>query len=81
MFVIAAVLVGVEVIVGYSRDHDRNIGAATFLAPLGKGKVLFHSIPGVISGLNGKSNGMHPVLLKRLLANSMRNLYQSELKH
>ena len=72
---------GVEVFAGYSRDHDRNIGAASFTAPLGKGRVLFHSIPGVISGLNGTSNGMHPVLLKRLLANSMRFLYRSQISH
>jgi beta-galactosidase len=72
---------GVEVLAGYSRDHDRNIGAGSFIAPLGKGTVLFHSIPGVIEGLNGRSNGMHPVLLKRLLANSMRYLYQSQVNH
>ncbi len=72
---------GIEVLAGYSRDHDRNIGAGSFVAPLGKGKVLFHSIPGVIEGLNGRSNGMHPVLLKRLLANSMCFLYQSRLNH
>ena len=72
---------GVEVFTGYSRDHDRNIGAASFTAPLGKGRVLFHSIPGVISGLNGRSTGMHPVLLKRLLANSLRFLSQQKANH
>ena len=71
----------VEVFTGYSRDHDRNIGAGSFTAPLGKGTVLFHSIPGVISGLNGRSSGMHPVLLKRLIANSMRFLYKSKVNH
>jgi beta-galactosidase len=35
----------VEVIAGYSRDHDRNIGAGTFLAKLGKGKILMHRVP------------------------------------
>jgi beta-galactosidase len=72
---------GVEVFTGYSRDHDRNIGAASFTAPLGKGTVLFHSLPGVISGLNGRSLGMNPVLLKRLIANSMRFLYKPQVIH
>jgi hypothetical protein len=64
----------VEVFAGYSRDHDRNIGAASFTTTLGKGRVVFHSIPGVVSGLNGESTGMHPFLLKRLIANSIRYL-------
>jgi hypothetical protein len=61
----------VEVFAGYSRDHDRNVGAASFTAALGRGKILFHSIPGVVSGLHSESPGMHPVLLKRLIANSL----------
>jgi beta-galactosidase len=36
---------GVEVITGYSRDHDRNIGAGTFVAKLGKGTILMHRVP------------------------------------
>jgi hypothetical protein len=35
----------VDVFVGYSRDHDRKIGAATFTARLGKGKILFQRVP------------------------------------
>jgi hypothetical protein len=35
----------VDVFVGYSRDHDRRIGAGTFTARLGQGKILFHRIP------------------------------------
>ena len=66
---------GVDVFVGYSRDHDRNIAAGSFTASLGKGKVLFHCIPGVVSGLNAQgATGMHPVLLKRLIANSLEYL-------
>jgi beta-galactosidase len=52
---------GVEVIVGYSRDHDRKVGAGTFTAKLGKGKVLFHRVP-----------EMHPVMQQRFLANALR---------
>ncbi len=51
----------IEVIVGYSRDHDRNVGAGTFTTRLGKGKVLFHRCP-----------DFHPVLQQRFLANALR---------
>ncbi|GAB4367005.1 MAG: hypothetical protein Kow0042_07300 [Calditrichia bacterium] len=68
----------VNVFIGYGRDHDRNIGAAGFEAPLGKGRVLFYSLPGMISGLiNSSGGGMHPVILKRLLANSLKYLVQN----
>ncbi len=36
---------GVEVMTGYSRDHDRKIGAGTFTAKLGKGTILMHRVP------------------------------------
>jgi hypothetical protein len=36
---------GVDVFVGYSRDHDRQVGAGTFTARLGKGKLLFQRLP------------------------------------
>ena len=52
---------GVEVIVGYSRDHDRMVGAGTFTAKLGKGKVLFHRVP-----------ELHPVMQQRFLANALK---------
>jgi hypothetical protein len=51
----------VEVIVGYSRDHDRKVGAGTFTTRLGKTKVLFHRTP-----------DFHPVLQQRFLANAIR---------
>jgi hypothetical protein len=34
-----------EVVVGYSRDHDRKIGAASFVCQAGSGRVLFHRAP------------------------------------
>jgi hypothetical protein len=36
---------GVDVFVGYSRDHDRRVGAGTFTAKLGHGKILFQRVP------------------------------------
>ena len=64
----------VEVFVGYGRDHDRNVGAASFSAELGNGTILFHCLPGMVSGLNTPGRGMNPVMLKRLLMNSINYL-------
>ena len=50
----------IEVMVGYSRDHDRQVGAGTFTTRLGKGKVLFHRVP-----------DMHSVMQQRFLANAL----------
>lgn len=50
----------IEIIAAYSRDHDRNIGAGTFTARLGAGKLLYHRIP-----------DFHPVLQQRFLANAL----------
>jgi beta-galactosidase len=35
----------VDVFVGYSRDHDRRLGAGTFTTRLGSGKVVVHRVP------------------------------------
>jgi beta-galactosidase len=51
----------VEIVVAYSRDHDRRIGAGTFTTKLGAGKVLYHRTP-----------DFHPVLQQRFLANALR---------
>jgi len=64
----------VDVFVGYGRDHDRNIGAASFTTKLGKGKILWHSLPGMGTGLQKPGKGIQPVLLRRLLANSIKYL-------
>ena len=50
----------VEIVVAYSRDHDRNVGAGTFSTKLGKGKVLFHRVP-----------ELQPVLQQRFLGNAL----------
>ena len=54
---------GVQIIAAYSRDHDRNIGAGTFTAPLGLGTVLFQCMP-----------PMHPAMRARWLANALAYL-------
>ena len=50
----------VDIIVGYSRDHDRRIGAGTFTTKLGNGKLLYQRVP-----------ELHPVLQARFLANAV----------
>lgn len=54
---------GVQVFAAYGRDHDRNLGAATFTVPLGQGTVLFHAMP-----------PMHPAIQQRWLANALAML-------
>jgi beta-galactosidase len=39
----------VDVFVGYSRDHERKVGAGTFSARLGKGKILFQRVPDMVA--------------------------------
>jgi beta-galactosidase len=34
-----------KMVVGYSRDHDRKVGAASFVCHAGSGRVLFHRVP------------------------------------
>jgi hypothetical protein len=48
----------VEIVAGYSRDHDRNIGAGTLTARVGATRIVMHRIV-----------DMHPVLLQRFVAN------------
>ena len=52
---------GVEIIAGYSRDHDRNIGAGTFSCKLIAGRVLYQRVP-----------ELHPVLQARFLMNALK---------
>jgi len=51
---------GVEVIAGYSRDHDRRNGAATLIARTGGMKAVVHRMPDMVAPLQ-----------RRLLANAL----------
>ncbi len=62
----------VEIFAAYSRDHSRQIAAGSFSSTLGLGKVVVHTLPGAVSSLSGEASGMHRVLYRRLLANSLR---------
>jgi beta-galactosidase len=53
----------VEIVTGYSRDHDRNIGAGTLTAKVGSTPIVLHRI-----------TDMHPVFLQRFIANSLNFL-------
>ena len=44
----------VEVIMGYSRDHDRNIGAASFVCYVGNTPVLVHRSPAFSAPLQAR---------------------------
>jgi hypothetical protein len=50
----------VEIPCAYARDHDRNLGAGTFTARVGATPIVMHRIV-----------DMHPVLLRRWLANTL----------
>ena len=50
----------VKIIAAYSRDHDRNVGAATFTSKLGQGLILIQTI-----------SGMQPVMLERWMSNAI----------
>ena len=51
---------GVEIVAAYTRDHAREIGAGTFLATRGPARVVMH-----------RATDMHPVLLRRFMANAL----------
>jgi beta-galactosidase len=53
----------VEIVAGYGRDHDRNLGAGTVIAKLGNARIVLHQI-----------TGMHPALLRRFLGNALHHL-------
>jgi hypothetical protein len=54
---------GVEVVTGYSRDHDRKVGAGTLVTKLGAGRVVLHRVP-----------TMQAVLQRRFLLNVVEYL-------
>jgi beta-galactosidase len=69
----------VEVFAGYGRDHNRNIGAASFTATFDKGRILFHSLYGISPLSNAETEKrMQPVIAKRLLYNSLIYLNSSK---
>jgi len=50
----------VEVMAGYGRDHDRNIGAAIFSLPCGAGSITLVLLP-----------GLNPIIRRRMLVNAI----------
>jgi len=56
-----------EVIMGYSRDHDRNIGAASFVCHVAGTRVIVHRSP-----------DLNPPLQARWLANVLRYLSSTQ---
>jgi beta-galactosidase len=54
---------GLDVIAGFGRDHAAKVGAATFTAKLGEGKILIQAV-----------RGMQPLVRERFIVNAARFL-------
>jgi hypothetical protein len=63
---------GVESVVGYSKNHDPNVGVAAAVIPCGRGKIVLLALPGLmdsfVSNVTGK---FQPVTAKRLMFNAL----------
>ncbi len=62
----------IDAFIGFGRDHDTNIGVAGFTVNAGKGKIVFYSIP----GMTGKGEGVHHIIAKKILLNSIEYLVE-----
>ncbi len=64
-----------DVFAGYSRDHDRNIGAAGFRLHHGKGQIVFLGLYGLYPQAgNNIEHQMQSVISKRILLNTLQYL-------
>lgn len=63
---------GMEVVVGYGRDHDAHIGIGACVIPYGKGKIVLFCLPGLNRALTGDAKDIDPVVALRLLGNALR---------
>ncbi len=64
----------VVVAAGCSRDHDPAVGATCFTSTLGKGKIVFNALPGLINALQDNPKQIHPLAGKKIVTNSLRLL-------
>ncbi|MFQ6065702.1 MAG: sugar-binding domain-containing protein [bacterium] len=62
----------VEYVVGYSRGHDRRLGAAVAVISYGKGKIILSSIAGLYDALTDSNPALHRAVARRLLCNFIR---------
>jgi beta-galactosidase len=58
----------VEYVVGYTRDHDRRLGAAVAVIRHGRGEIVFSCLAGLYSSL-GDGQGLHPAIARKLICN------------
>lgn len=61
----------VEHIVGYTRDHDLNIGTSLAIIRHGKGQIIISMLPGIYSSLYRESS-LHPHIARCLIVNMIR---------
>lgn len=64
---------GIEVMVGYSRDHEPGVGIGACVIPYGRGKIVLFCLPGLRRALEGEARDIHPVIARRLLGNAVRD--------
>jgi hypothetical protein len=63
---------GMEVLAGYGRDHQANVGIGVCSIPYGKGEIILYCLPGMVRGLFGDASGIHPAAARKLIANALR---------
>jgi hypothetical protein len=63
---------GMEVAVGFGADHNPAVGVAGCVIPYGKGRIIFYSLPQLVSGLEPGKFAIHPAIARRLLGNALR---------
>jgi len=61
----------IDLFAGYGRDHDRNLGAAGFVANHGKGKIIYWGLFGLSNPENTVNQGIHSIVAKRIFYNTL----------
>jgi beta-galactosidase len=62
---------GMQVFVGYGRDHDPTVGIGLCVVPYGKGQIVLSSIASEVTGLSDTPYALAQPIALRLLANAL----------
>ena len=62
---------GLQVFVGYGRDHDPTLGIGLCVVPYGKGQIVLSCIGSEVSGLTDNPASLPRPIALRLLANAL----------
>jgi beta-galactosidase len=63
---------GMQVFVGYGRDHDPTLGIGLCVIPYGKGRIVLSSIGSEVAGLGDSATSLPRPIALRLLSNAVR---------